>query len=123
MSNKSERKSRSRPSGALLVLTSVFGILYVLFVASGSYGMTGPEPFVVWLLFLLFLVGYAVVWRDERIGGMVFIMWWAGMWYLGLFVAQEDRGAGAVIGFPLFVLGVLFVISGYRKRKTEKPGS
>ena len=79
MSQKSDGKPRNRRSTMLLVLTLLFGLLYLLFVASGSYGMAGSEPVVVKLLFLLFLVSYAVVWRDERIGGMVFVLWWAGM--------------------------------------------
>jgi len=96
------------------VLTSIYGLLYLVFIASGSYGSAGSEPFVVRLLFLLFLVGYAAVWLSERVGGVVFILWWAGMWYLALFVAREDRGAGVVMGVPLFVLGILFIVSWHR---------
>jgi hypothetical protein len=120
MIQESGRKLRNRRSKILLVLTSIFGLLYILFIASGSYGSGGSEPIVVKLLFLLFLVGYAVVWLDERIGGAVFVLWWAGMWYLGLFVSLEDRGNAVVMGAPLFVLGILFIVSWYRKRGTGK---
>jgi len=120
MIQESGRKPRNRRSKLLLVLTSIFGLLYILFIASGSYGSGGSEPIVVKLLFLLFLVGYAVVWLDERIGGVVFVLWWAGMWYLGLFVALEDRGNAVVMGVPLFVLGILFIVSWYRRRGAGK---
>lgn len=31
------------------------------------------------------------------------------MWCLTLFVVEIDRGAGVVMGFPLFVLGIFFI--------------
>ena len=46
------------------------------------------------------------------------MVWWIGMWYLGLFVAQSDRGAAVMMGLPLFVLAVLFIIAWFRKRRT-----
>lgn len=103
-------------STVLLILTSIYGLLYLLFMATESYGTAGSEPTVVKLLFLLFLVGYAAVWWNERLGGIVFALWWAGMWYLGLFVARTDRGAGVVMGVPLFILAILFITSWHRRR-------
>ena len=119
MSQELGGKPRRRRSTLLLILTSIYGLLYVVFLASGSYGSTGSEPVVVKLLFLLFLVGYAAVWLDERVGGVLFVLWWAGMWYLALFVAREEREAGVVMGAPLFVLAILFVISWYRRRGAD----
>jgi len=113
--NSGSRPRRSR-STTLLILTSIYGLLYLLLMATESYGTAGSEPTVVKLLFLLFLVGYAAVWWNERLGGIVFALWWAGMWYLALFVVQTDRGAGVVMGVPLFILAILFILSWYRRR-------
>jgi hypothetical protein len=38
------------------------------------------------------------------------------MWILGLFIAEQDRGVGVVIGIPIFILGVLFIVKWFRKR-------
>jgi hypothetical protein len=111
---KGAKKGRSR---VLLVLTSVYALLYILIMVTENYGAAASEPTVVKILFALFLVGYVVVWMNEGLGGAIFVVWWIGMWYLGLFVAQADRGAAAVIGFPLFVLAVLFIIAWFKKRK------
>jgi len=97
-------------------LNTIYGLLYLAFIATEDFGTNGSEPRVVMLLFFLFLIGYAVVWLNEGLGGLVFVLWWGGMWYLGLYVAQTDRGAGVVMGVPLFVLGILFIISWYRRR-------
>lgn len=106
-------------SPILLTLTSIYGLLYVVFMATGSYGTSGSEPTVVKLLFLLFLVAYVVVWLNEGLGGALFVAWWIGMWYLGLFVTQQDRGAGVVMGLPLLVLALLFVRAWYRRIRTR----
>ena len=47
--------------------------------------------------------------KKEGLAGLLFIFWWIGMWCLTLFVVEIDRGAGVVMGFPLFVLGILFI--------------
>jgi len=116
MSQNSDNQPRRGRSTVLLILTSIYGLLYLLLMATESYGTAGSEPTVVKLLFLLFLVGYAAVWWNEHLGGIVFALWWAGMWYLALFVVQTDRGAGVVMGVPLFILAILFILSWYRRR-------
>jgi hypothetical protein len=115
-SKEPQQRSRSK---ALLILTSIYGLLYVMFIVSGSNGSSGSEPIVVNILFALFLVGYAAVWKNEGLGGLIFVLWWIGMWYLGFFVAQHDRGAAVVLGFPLFVLALLLIRSWYRKRSAR----
>jgi tryptophan-rich sensory protein len=57
---------------------------------------------------------------NEGLGGAIFVVWWIGMWYLGLFVAQSDPGAAVVMGLPLFVLAVLFIIAWFMKRRAAQ---
>ena len=123
MAHHSDSPQSGRHSRLLLVLTSVYGVLYVAFIATGSYGTTGAEPTVVRLLFLLFLVGYALTWKNEALGGAIFVVWWVGMWYLGMFVAEQDRGAAVVLGLPLFVLAILLIRAWYRRTHTHSTAS
>ncbi|MCU0236973.1 MAG: hypothetical protein MUC72_07805 [Acidobacteria bacterium] len=109
MAEPSRSLPRGKRSRVLLVLTSLYGLLYVIFIASGNYGASGSEPLVVKLLFVLFIAGYVVAWKNERLGGALFLLWWIGMWYLGLFVARHDRGAGVVMGIPLVILAILLM--------------
>jgi hypothetical protein len=126
-SNKPPQRRRSR---TLLILTSLYGLLYLIFIiisfipSSEGSPVSGTVPFdpfdfeqiVVKLLFVLFLVGYFILWKNEGLAGLIFVVWWLGMWCLGLFVAQHDRGAGVAMGLPLFVLAIMLIISWYRKR-------
>ena len=115
MKDNPGKPSQSKHSRTLLILTSLYGVLYLLFMITENYGTTGSEPTFVKLFFGLFIVGYLIVWKNEGLGGLIFVLWWIGMWYLGFFVAQHDRGAAVVMGFPLFVLAILFLISWYRR--------
>jgi len=118
-------KQKQRSKG-LLIAVSVFGVLYLSFIIDSLIrGPSGLEisttvPGDLWaraqifvtLLFVLFLVGYFVAWKNERIAGVIFILWWVAMWGVELFVLAPsiggDVGAGIGMGLPLFVLGILF---------------
>ena len=119
---------------ALHVLLTIYGILYFVFVIIGfipsqegspvsdsvPYHPFGLEGSLVKVLFVFFLVGFFTAWKNRLAAGVLFILWWAGMWGLDtLMVATKGGSGGEAIGmgFPLFVLGVLFVISGYRQRR------
>jgi len=113
----SPSNEKRKHSKVLLTLTTIYGILYLIFVISSFF----QEPFdleriIVYLAFIIFLVGYYYCWRNEMIGGIIFILWWGIMWYLGLFIAEHDRGAGVVMGIPLFIIGIIFIVSWYRKK-------
>ncbi|HMU44076.1 MAG TPA: hypothetical protein PKA80_12310 [Ignavibacteriaceae bacterium] len=130
MKKDSNNQPQRRRSRILLILTSLYGLLYLIFIiisfipSSEGSPVSGTVPFdpfdfeqiVVKLFFVLFLVGYFILWKNEGLAGLIFVIWWIGMWYLGFFVAQHDRGASVIMGFPLFVLAILLIISWYRKR-------
>jgi hypothetical protein len=115
-------EQRGQRARVPLIAVSVFGVLYLwFFIASlipsseGSW-VSSTVPFDPWdreqifvkLLFLLFLVGCFVAWKNERIAGIIFILWWVAMWAVELFIVGADGGMGIVMGLPLFLLGILF---------------
>lgn len=129
-------KKRKRSKG-LLIATAIYGVLYAWFVIvsfipapEGNWvSSTVPfEPFdleqiFVKLLFLLFLIGFLVVWKNELAGGVIFLVWWVAMWGMEIFVVAPikggDAGGGIGMGLPLFVLGILFVRRWYKGRSVE----
>lgn len=138
MTERIENSGQPRKrSASLLIATSIYGLLYLWFVIvsfipapEGNWiSTTIPfDPFdleqiLVKVLFLLFLVGYLVVWKNELIGGAIFLLWWAAMWCMEILVVAPikggDAGGGIAMGFPLFVLGILFVRRGYLGGKKE----
>ena len=114
--NNQPGKSRGH-SKALLITTSLFGLLYlIIFGQDLAYtGLSIPS-----LFFLLFLVGYLIVWKNEGIGGAVFILWYVAWWgFRPLIIASEHKDSfylGIIFGLPLFILGILFVVRWYKGR-------
>jgi hypothetical protein len=119
-------EQRGQRSKGLLIAVTVFGVLYLWFIIAslipsveGSWVST-TVPFDPWdreqifvkLLFLVFLAGYFVAWKNERIAGVIFILSWVAMWGVELFVVAPikgaDAGGGIAMELPLFVLGILF---------------
>jgi len=81
-----------------------------------NYNPFDLENSILKLAFVIFLLGYYMSWKNERIAGIVFIFWWGIMWCGGLFIFEHDEWGGVALGFPLFILGILFIVSCYRKR-------
>jgi hypothetical protein len=107
----------------LLTITTIFGVLYFILIISyyvdgfiDGFKIYNLEIVITNLSFIVFLIGYYFCWKNELIAGMVFIFWWGIMWILGLFIAEHDRGGGVVMGLPLFILGIFFMVYWYRKR-------
>ncbi len=119
-----EAKKRKFPT-TLQILTSIYALLYLVFIIDNFLPAKDFNPYdlensIVKLLFVLFLVGYYFSWKNEGVAGLIFIFWWIGMWCLALFVAEIDRGAGVVMGLPLFILAILLIASWYRKSRGSR---
>lgn len=121
-SDSQSEKKRKYPT-ILLIITSVYGLLYLsLFIIENfifipeNFNPYNLENSIVKLAFVIFLIGYYMSWKNERIAGIVFIFWWGIWWYLGLFIFEHEEWAGVVMGFPVFIFGILFIVSWYRKR-------
>jgi hypothetical protein len=136
--DRQSRQGKKRSKG-LLIATSVFGLLYLAFIivsfipAQEGSPVSSAVPFkpfdleqiCVKSLFLLFLVGYFAAWKNEWVAGVIFTLWYAAMWCLELVVVAPLRssgGGGVVMGLPLFVLGILFIMHWYKGRSTVGPG-
>ena len=111
-------------SKTLRVLTSIYALLYVALIVSAifdeGFRKQGADTLVVFIPLVIFLVGYVVIWKNEIYGGLIFILWWIGMWYVGFILSETDKGVAVVMGFPLFVLAILFIVSGYKNRKVKQ---
>ena len=132
---------QSPSSKTPLIVSSVFGLLYLWFVVTSyipapdgnwissavPYEPNRQAQVVFTLLFLLFLTGYLVVWKNELIGGTLFILWWVAMRFMEILhlapiegVDPGERGGGIARGFPVFVLGILFIRRWYKGRRVQK---
>lgn len=101
--------------------TIAYAVLYILFVISGSFPGSYPnlnsEGIFVYLLFILFLVGFSISWSNKMLTGVIFLVWYGGMLILELLVVEKDGGFGIITGIPLLVLGIFFIKAGSKSKK------
>jgi hypothetical protein len=132
---------KQRRSTGLLTALSVYGLLYLWFIitsfipAPEGNWISSTVPFepswdrhfiAIRLMFVLFLPGYFVAWKNEGVAGVIFILWWVVMWGMDLLVmapSGPEGGGGMAIamGLPVFVLGILFLVNWYRRRMPPHP--
>jgi membrane protease YdiL (CAAX protease family) len=118
---KSPTNEKKKHPKVLLILTTIYGALYIILLLSfllfenPDFNNINLEAIMVSLAFVVFFIGYYYSWKNELIAGLLFIFWWGIMWYLGLFVAERDKGAGVVMGVPMFIIAILFVVYWYRR--------
>ena len=117
----SNSKVKKKHPKILLTLTTIYVVLYTLLLLSFlifeySYTKITFEGIIVSLAFIIFFLGYYYSWKNEMIAGIIFIIWWGIMCFIGLVVAERDRGVAVVMGFPMFIIGILLVIYWFRKR-------
>jgi hypothetical protein len=80
-----------------------------------------PDFIAIRLMFVLFLLGYLVAWKNEGVAGIMFIVWWVVMWGMDLLVIgpygpEGGTGSSIAMGLPVFVLGILFLVNSKKRR-------
>jgi len=113
-----QSQSQKKRLPILPILTSILAIVYLIFII--DFFLSEPqnlESNIINFAFIIFLIGFYYSWRNELIAGLFFVFWWGLMLYLGLFIAEHDKGAGVVMGVPIFIIGILMIVSWYRKRE------
>jgi len=70
-----------------------------------------------YLLFLIFAMGYYLIWKRELIGGIVIIGWHVLQWCFILWV-WEDAELTLVFGIPIAIIGIMFVIYGILDKRS-----
>jgi len=71
------------------------------------------------LSFLIFVVGYYFLRKNELVSGTILIIWHALQW-LFVFYVWEHGEMTLILGLPIGVLGILVLIFGIWKQKSLK---
>ena len=120
---------------------SIYLLLYLLWTLpgfipdSGNSSPTGMEPvfgrFTTWWfidksMFLFFLIGYIITWKNKLIGGIMLLIWfilnvivdfWSNslIYYdakTGIANSLGETGLSLILGLPVLILAIFFIISG-----------
>jgi hypothetical protein len=117
-------KSKNRSLWILRILLSIYAILYILIGWDDFLSINAPNSWSVEysalkILFVIFVIGYVISWKNELAAGVIFILWFLGMCYENFFLCTSDCGAGIAMGIPLLILSIFFIVYGIKKKRQK----
>ena len=90
----------------------IYAVLYLMFLISDDFA----EGNIIYLLFVLFIVGFWISWYNKIIAGIIFLLWYIGVFIYEVFFVEKDGGLGLVLGIPLVIIGIDFITNGMKKK-------
>jgi hypothetical protein len=131
-SKLSERKKNF--SIVIQIITSLYGLLYLYLVVCSFIPTENGNPvsdnpnFKPWdsegiwvkIQFIVFLIGFYYSWKSRLTSGFIYLFWYAGMVAMSYYMASvlHREGAAFVLGFPILLISIILLLTGYRKRKS-----
>ena len=115
------KKSTNLFRNILRVLGKIAAILYILFLIAEDVPLFEATTFAdtsVYLLFVVFVLGYYFLWKNELISGIILITWHILQWVLVFWVCV-DGALTLVLGIPLGLFGIVFLIYGIRNTRSS----
>jgi prolipoprotein diacylglyceryltransferase len=101
----------------LQIGSTLYGIVYFLGFAlpilMGEYSTDKFENISVLTMFLFFAIALILSWIKERTGGILFILWFIGIFILSNFF-WTDAGMVLVLSIPILVVGVILFRKGHK---------
>jgi hypothetical protein len=115
-------KGKNRGLWTLRILLSIYALLYIMIGWDDFLSINAPNSWSVEysalkILFVIFVIGYIISWKNELASGVIFILWFLGMCYESFFLCTSDCGAGIGMGIPLLILSIFFIVYGIRKKR------
>jgi hypothetical protein len=115
-------KSKNRNLWTLRILLSIYAILYLIIGSGDFLSLNAPnawdiEHSALKILFAIFVIGYAISWKNELAAGVIFVLWFLGMCYQNFFLCTSDCGAGIGMGIPLLILSIFLILYWIRKKR------
>ena len=106
----------------LRILTTLAALFYTLVFIDEAFPPYDPATkesslgiAMVFVLFIWFLIGYYYLWKNEKKAGIFLTSWWVGL-LLTAWLVWVYGNVTVVLGFPIFVLGILLLIYAKKKR-------
>ena len=118
-------EGKHRSSRILRILAGIYLALYLFmfFIEpliqlefSGfrdEFESIGSEAITTLLVFLVFVAGFVWSWYNEKIAGIILLVWNALVWICALYI-WTDAGMVLVLAVPVLPLGVFFIQHWYQ---------
>lgn len=103
-------------------ILAVFGFIgYVLFLIDEKVSLISEPTFAnisVYVLFVIFFIGFMLLWKNEVLAGIIWIVWHLLQWCLVSWV-WEDADMTLIFGVPIALLGLLILFYSIKEKEAE----
>jgi hypothetical protein len=119
-------KMKSASYKTLQILTGVYAALYLAIVLisliGGDISFSDMDGYLFIILFLMFLAGFVLSWTREKIAGIIFMFWIAGVWIIDLgLIRGRESGFFSIMAVPVLVIGAFLLLRWYRSGSIPEP--
>ena len=114
---KNKNILKKTPGIFLKLLATFILVCYLIFFLGEilhPYSGTTFGLIMVYIMFLFFLLGYSFLWKNGKVSGIIFIMWYGFLLVLALWV-WVNAGMVLGLGIPIPILGALLLVKAYAK--------
>ena len=114
---------KTKTTKTLQILTGVFAALYFIFTAisffdEGGLSYLKPSQYLSLIPLLIFMAGFALSWTNQKMAGIILMVWNAGAWIYDLYLYRGmDWGMLSSMATPVMVIGALFLLQWYKISK------
>ncbi len=117
---------KSKSKKTLRIATGVYALLYLAgmltSIFKGELSISNPIDNYFLALSIIFMAGFILSWTNEKIAGIIFLVWNAGIWVFDFYLSRSaDSGMIIVLALPVLFIGSLFLLEWYKTAKTPKP--
>jgi len=117
---------KSKALRNLRIAAIVYAGLFLAVIVSSFYNrelsFDNLKDTLLFVFFIIFLSGIALMWTKERISGVIFMVWNAFIWYYDLQLSRgNDSGMLSIMAVPIMVVGSLFCLEWYKTSVSPRP--
>ncbi|HAM08941.1 MAG: hypothetical protein A2X04_07515 [Bacteroidetes bacterium GWF2_41_9] len=110
---------KSKSTKILRILIIVYAILYFtgigIILYKGELSLKNLNDILFLLLSVIFLSAFCLLWVNEKMAGIIFMGWNAGVWIHDLCLeGGRDRGMISIMAVPVMVIGALSCLEWYK---------
>ena len=109
----------------LRILTTLAAVFYTLIFLDEAFPPYNPDMresnlgiAMVFVLYIYFVIGYYFTWTNEQKGGIMLMTWWLWL-FLVAWLIWTYGNVTVILGVPIFILGILFLIYARKKKRTN----
>jgi hypothetical protein len=117
---------KKKSTKTLQIIVGVYAIIYLTGIISWFFesevSFLNLKDSAFFLLFFVFMLGFALSWTREKIAGIILMIWNVFVWILDLFLSRgPDSGMLIIMAAPVLIFGAVLTLRWYKTSRVTQP--